>query len=119
MMDRSRNNKLRLSNHPLIKEKRHSLNRGFQEDRLDDAERYCQLALEVADGLNDNYFLELMFLACGKVVLEESEQTKGEQHDILFSKVRSFFERAKEHLSQTQASDLLAEVYGRMAQMFE
>jgi tetratricopeptide (TPR) repeat protein len=89
------------------------------EDRLEEAQRYCQLALEVADGLNDNYFLGLMFLACGKVALAESEQTNGKQHEILFSKARSFFERAKEHLSQTQASALLAEVYGRMAQMFE
>ena len=89
------------------------------EDHLEEAQRYCQLAWEVADGLNDNYFLGLMFLACGKVTLAESEQTKGEQHELLLSQARSFFGRAKEHLSQTQASVLLAEVYGRMAQMFE
>jgi tetratricopeptide (TPR) repeat protein len=89
------------------------------EDRLVEAQRYCQCALEVADGLNDNYYLGLMFLTCGKVALAESEQTQGEQHDILFSKARGLFERAKVHLSQTQACALLGEVYGRIAQMLE
>ena len=89
------------------------------EDRLDEAQRYCQHALEVVDGLNDNYNLGLMFLISGKVALAESEQTEGEQREILFSNARRFFERAKEHLSQTQASALLGEVYGRLAQMLE
>ncbi len=89
------------------------------EDRLEEAQRYCQRALEVADGLNDNYYLGLMYLTCGKVMLAESEQTEGEQHEILFSKARRLFERAKELLSQTQASVLLGEVYGRIAQMLE
>ena len=89
------------------------------EDRLEEAQRYCQRALEVADGLNDNYYLGLMYLTCGKVTLAESEHTEGEQHEILFSKARRLFERAKELLSQTQASVLLGEVYGRIAQMLE
>jgi len=89
------------------------------EDRLEEAQRYCQRALEVADGLNDNYYLGLMYLTCGKVTLAESEHIEGEQHDILFSKARRLFERAKELLSQTQASVLLGEAYGRIAQMLE
>jgi tetratricopeptide (TPR) repeat protein len=89
------------------------------EDRLEEAQRYCQRALEVADGLNDNYYLGLMYLTCGKVTLAESEQVEGGQHEILFSKTRRLFEKAKELLSQTQASVLLGEVYGRIAQMLE
>ncbi len=89
------------------------------EDRLEEAQRYCQRGLEVADGLNDNYYLGLMYLTCGKVTLAESEQAEGEQHEILFSKARRLFEKAKELLSQTQASVLLGEVYGRIAQMLE
>jgi tetratricopeptide (TPR) repeat protein len=89
------------------------------EDRLEEAQRYCQRALEVAGGLNDNYYLGLMYLTCGKVTLAESKQTEAEQHEILFSKARRLLEKAKELLSQTQASVLLGEVYGRIAQMLE
>ena len=89
------------------------------ENRQEEAERYCQRALEVADGMHDNYYLGLMYLTCGKVTLAESEQAEGEQHEILFSNARTLFEKAKEHLSQTQASVLLGEVYGRIAQMLE
>ena len=89
------------------------------ENRQEEAQRYCQRALEVADGMHDNYYLGLMYLTCGKVTLAESEQAEGEQHEILFSNARRLFEKAKEHLSQTQASVLLGEVYGRIAQMLE
>lgn len=70
------------------------------EDRLEEAQRYCQRALEVSDGLNDNYYLGLMYLTCGKVTLIESEQIEGEQHEILFSRARKLFEKAKELLSK-------------------
>jgi len=89
------------------------------ENRQEEAQRYCQRALEVADGMHDNYYLGLMYLTCGKVTLAESEQAEGEQHEILFSNARRLFEKAKEHLSQTQSSVLLGEVYGRIAQMLE
>ena len=89
------------------------------ENRQEEAQRYCQRALEVADGMQDNYYLGLMYLTCVKVTLAESEQAEGEQHEILFSNARRLFEKAKEHLSQTQASVLLGEVYGRIAQMLE
>jgi tetratricopeptide (TPR) repeat protein len=89
------------------------------ENRQEEAERYCQRALEVADGMHDNYYLGLMYLTCGKVTLAESEQAEGEQREILFSNARTLFEKAEEHLSQTQASVLLGEVYGRIAQMLE
>jgi len=89
------------------------------EERLDEAQRYCEHALEVADGLDDNYNLGLMHLTCGNVTVAESKQAAGELHDILYSKAREFFERAKELLAQTHDSVLLSEVYGKIAQMLE
>jgi tetratricopeptide (TPR) repeat protein len=89
------------------------------ENRLEEAQRYCQRALEIADGMQDNYHLGLMYLTCGKVTLAEGEQAEAGQHEILFSKARRSFEKAKEYLSQTQASVLLAELDGRIAQMLE
>jgi len=89
------------------------------EESLDEAQIYCEHALEVADGSADNYYLGLMHLTCGNVTLAESKQAVGEQHDILYSKAREFFERAKELLSQTHDSVLLSEVYAKIAQMLE
>jgi tetratricopeptide (TPR) repeat protein len=89
------------------------------ENRQEEAERYCQRALEVADGMHDNYYLGMMYLTCGKVTFAESELAEGKQHEILFSNARSLFEQAKEHLSQTQASEELSEVYSRIAQLLE
>ena len=66
------------------------------EERLDEAQRYCEQALEVADGLDDNYNLGLMHLTCGNVTVAESEQVEGEQHDILYAKAREFMSDASQ-----------------------
>ncbi len=89
------------------------------ENRLEEAQRYCDRAMEAAKGLDDDIYLGFMYLICGEVTLAESEQVDGEQHERLFGEARRLFEKAKDHLSQTQASTYLAEVYGRLAQMLE
>lgn len=89
------------------------------EGRLEEARRYCDRALEASKGLDDDVYLGMMYLVCGKVTLAESEQIEGEQRGRIFEEAREFFEKAKEHLSRTQASTYLAEVYGRIAQMLE
>jgi tetratricopeptide (TPR) repeat protein len=89
------------------------------ENRLEEAQRYCDRALEVAKGLDDDMYLGVMYLVCGKVALAESEQAEGKRHESLFEEARELFEKAKEHLSKTQARNYLAEVYGRLAQMLE
>lgn len=91
----------------------------LSEGRLEDAARYCQRALEIADVIHNDYFLGLLYLTCGNVTLADAEQTAKEQNDILFSKARGFFEQAKEYLAQTQESALLGEVNRRIAQMLE
>jgi len=89
------------------------------ENRLEEAQRYCDRALEVAEGQDDDIYLGLMYLVCGKVTLAESEQAEGKRHERLFEEAREFFEKAKNHLSKTQDKNHLAEVYGRLAQMLE
>jgi tetratricopeptide (TPR) repeat protein len=89
------------------------------ENRLEEAQRYCNRALEIAKGLDDDIYLGMMYLACGKVALAESEQAEGERHDRLFEEARELLEEAKEHLTKAQSRDYLAEVYGRLAQMLE
>ena len=89
------------------------------ENRLEEAQRYCDRALEVAEGQDDDIYLGLMYLVCGKVTLAESEQAEGKRHERLFGEAREFFEKAKDHLSKTQDKNYLAEVYGRLAQMLE
>jgi len=89
------------------------------EDRLEEAKRYSQRALEIADVMYNRYYLGLLYLTCGNVTLAEIEQTEEEQHNMLFSKARSFFEQAKESLAQTQECALLGEVNRSIAQMLE
>ena len=89
------------------------------ENRLEEAQRYCDRALEVSQGLTDDMYLGLTYLVCGKVAQAESEQAEGKRHERLFEEAREFFEKAKEHLTRAQARDYLAEVYGRLAQMLE
>lgn len=89
------------------------------ENRLEEAQRYCDRALEVSKGLVDDLYLGMMYLVCGKVALAESEQAEGKGHKRLFEEARELFEKAKEHLTRAQARDYLAEVYGRLAQMLE
>jgi tetratricopeptide (TPR) repeat protein len=89
------------------------------ENRLEEAQRYCDRAEEAAKGLDDDIYLGLMYLVCGKVTLAESERVEGEQHERLLEEARRLFEIARDHLSKTQARTYLAEVYGRLAQMLE
>ena len=89
------------------------------ENRLEEAQRYCDRAQEVAEGLDDDIYLGMMYLVCGKVTLAESEQAEGKRHERLFEGARELFEKAKDHLSKTQDKNRLAEVYGRLAQMLE
>lgn len=89
------------------------------ENRLEEAQRYCDRALEVSQGLTDDMYLGLTYLVCGKVAQAESEQAEGKRQERLFEEAREFFEKAKEHLTRAQARDYLAEVYGRLAQMLE
>ncbi len=72
------------------------------ENRLEEAQRYCDRAMEAAKGLDDDIYLGLMYLICGKVTLAESEQVEGEQHERLFGEARRLFEKAKDHLSAVQ-----------------
>jgi tetratricopeptide (TPR) repeat protein len=89
------------------------------EDSLEEAQHFCQNALEVVNETLDDYDLGLLYFTCGKVTLAEYQQAQAEQPEILFSRARTSFEKAKEHLSQTQASALLGEIDGRIAQMLE
>ncbi len=89
------------------------------EERLEEAKQYSQCALEMVEGLNNQYYLGQIYLACGNVTLAESERAEGAQNELLTAKARRFFEQAKESLSQTQESALLGEVNSRIAQMLE
>jgi tetratricopeptide (TPR) repeat protein len=60
-----------------------------------------------------------MYLVCGKVTHAKAEQSQDDQHQRLLEESISWFEKAREQLSLTQASTNLAELYGWLARTYE
>lgn len=90
------------------------------EERLDEARRYCQRAQEVAGRIEtDHHFFGMMYLVCGKVAQVEGEQADSEQRQRYLQEALALYEKAKDHLSLTQAATTLAETNGRIAEVLE
>jgi tetratricopeptide (TPR) repeat protein len=89
------------------------------EDRLEDAKRYCTLAQEIAEHLDNDHLCGLVYFAVGKVVEAEAQLADREQRQELLEEAVERFEKAKELLSRTQAYSDIAEVNWRLAGLLE
>jgi tetratricopeptide (TPR) repeat protein len=89
------------------------------EIRPDDAQRYCDHALEISEGLEDDHLCGMMYLVCGKVAFARAKQTQGEQACYLLHEALDVYKKAEEHLKLTQATTHISEVYGRRAEVHE
>ena len=91
------------------------------EDHLEEAKRYCMLAQEIAEGLDNHYLCGLTYLVTGKVIEAEAQKAgypKREQRRLL-EKASENFEKAKGQLSRTQAYSDIEEVNWRLAAVLE
>lgn len=95
------------------------------EGRLDEARRFCEHALETAVHLQeDHHMCGLLYLVCGKVAFARGKEMVGEKKEeeeggYWLQEARRMYEKAEEHLGQTQAGALHAEVFGRRAEVYE
>ncbi len=90
------------------------------EKRLDEAQRYCDHALEIAALLpDDHHMYGMMYLVCGKVAFAKAKETQGEEAHYSLLEAQDVFEKAEKHLVQTQAVAHLSELYGRRAEVYE
>ena len=90
------------------------------EERLDEAQRYCDHALETAEHLQDDHHLcGMMYLVCGKVAFAKAKEKQGEEACYALKEAQDIYKKAGEHLTQTQATAHLSELYGRRAEVYE
>jgi len=90
------------------------------EKRLDEAQRYCDHALEAAEQLPDDHHLRgMMYLVRGKVVFEKAKQAQGQEARYLLQEALDVYKKAEEELTKTQAITHLSELYGRCAEVQE
>src|ERR1700686_385662 len=90
------------------------------ENRPDEAQRYCDHALETAEHIQDDHHLcGMMYLVCGKVAFARAKETQGEEARYFFLEAQAIFEKAEKQLAQTQAAAHLSELYGRRAEVYE
>ena len=90
------------------------------ENRLDEAQRYCDHALEIAEHLQgDHHLCGMMYLVCGKVAFARAKEMQGEDARYALQEAQAIYKKAGEHLAQTQAAAHLSELYGRRAEVYE
>src|SRR5260370_9712662 len=90
------------------------------EKRLDEAQRYCDRALELATSMQDDHYLcGMVYLVCGKVAFAKAKQAQGEEVYNLLQEAQHVYKKAEEHLMQTQATTHLSELYSRCAEVYE
>jgi tetratricopeptide (TPR) repeat protein len=90
------------------------------ENRLDEAQRYCDHALETSADLQDDHHLcGIMYLICGKVAFARAKALQGEEARYALQEAQRIYEKAEEHLAQTQATALRSELFGRRAEVYE
>jgi tetratricopeptide (TPR) repeat protein len=89
------------------------------QGRLDEAQRYCRLALENMERSNNAYMRGMTYQSIGKVAYAEARQAEGPGHTELLEKASTWFEKALAELRTTQAYPDIGEVYGNWAQVLE
>lgn len=91
------------------------------EGRLEEARRYCRRALEIIERLqsSDVYICGLAYLVCGKVAQAEAQRAEGEHRQRLLEEAVTWFEKATNKLSPTQAYSEVTELYGLWAEALE
>ncbi len=83
----------------------------LSQGRLDDAKRFCKLALDTAERIDDPYMKGMTYQVAGKVARQEARQTEGTQQCMLLGEAERWFARARDQLVSTQAYGDIAEIY--------
>lgn len=89
------------------------------EERLEEARRYCQLALETMQRSHNVQMSATVYHAVGKIAQEEARLVHGGERQQLLQEAVSWYQKASELLGPTQAYADRAEIYGRWAQALE
>lgn len=91
----------------------------MDEGRLNEAREYSNMALSVTKRFKENDLSSRAYLTAGKVAQAEAGQLAGEQARERMGEALRNFEQACELLHETQAYGLIAEAYGKRAEVLE
>jgi tetratricopeptide (TPR) repeat protein len=89
------------------------------EQRLPEARRYCDLALETMERVENVHMKGRTYYAIGKVAYADAHEAEGERRCELLEETIKWLQQAKTQLEQTQAYADIAEVCGMWAQVLE
>lgn len=89
------------------------------EGRLEEARRYGQFALETMERSQNVEMRGSVYHAVGNVAYKEAQQAQGDRRNDLLKEAVSWYKKASEQLSPTQAYAERAEVFGRWAHALE
>ncbi len=89
------------------------------EGRLEEARRYCQFALETMEHSHNAEMSGSVYHAIGNVTYEEARRAQGSKRKELLEEAISWYKKASEQLSPTQAYAERAEVFGHWAHALE
>jgi tetratricopeptide (TPR) repeat protein len=90
-----------------------------QENKLEDAWRYCEMALEYRPQDPHPAGLGKLSLVCGKVREAQAKQAAGQEAQEAVEHALFFYEEAIETLTRTEARPELAEAYRLLAHVQE
>ena len=90
------------------------------ENRLDEAQRYCERAQEASKQKHDDHQIcGMMYIVAGKIAQAEAKQAQGQEQCFQLQEALAAYQKAEAHLTQTQAATHLSELYGRLAETYE
>ncbi len=90
------------------------------EQRLQEARRYCQLALETMEKVENVHMKGRAYFVLGKVAYADAHESSDEgRRRELLEETMGWLQQAKSQLEQTQAYADMAEVCGMWAQVLE
>lgn len=89
------------------------------EGQLQDAMDYCELALESMSRSKNDQLTGIAYLTTGKVMQALAESLQGEQKHQRMKDALQYLEQACSILDDTQAYGLIAEAYGKRAEVLE
>jgi tetratricopeptide (TPR) repeat protein len=89
------------------------------EQRLPEARRYCELALETMERVENVHMKGRTYYAIGKVAYADAHAAEGERRRELLEETIKWLQLSKAQLEQTQAYADISEVCGMWAQVLE
>jgi len=91
----------------------------LQENKPEDAWRYCEMALDYSPKVPRPYFLGKMYIVCGKVKEAQAKEAAGQEAQRNVEQAISYYQQAVETLKRTDARPELAEAYSLLAHLQE